>query len=52
MTIFQDPSDDTLIFDAVEIAFPVRPTNIVHPTVEHPIWITFDGEWIEDNGEW
>jgi len=52
MTIYQDPSDDTLVFDADEIPFPKRESHIVHATVKNPLWITFDGEWILDNGEW
>lgn len=52
MTIYQDPSDDTLIFEASEIAYPKPVDTYTHPTVAHPVWITFDGEWILDNGEW
>lgn len=50
--IYQDPSDETLIFDADEIAFPKKTKGIVHPTPQNPVWITFDGEWILDNGDW
>lgn len=52
MTIYQDPSDDTLIFEASEIAYPKPVDTYTYPTVAHPVWITFDGEWILDNGEW
>ncbi len=51
MTI-QDPQDDTLIFDADEIAFPKKASGIVRATPENPVWMTFDGEWILDNGDW
>jgi hypothetical protein len=52
MTIFQDPSDTTLIFGPSEVAYPA-PVQINPPaTVAHPVWMTFDGEWIQDNGEW
>lgn len=52
MTIFQDPSDDTLVFDASEIEFPANPIQPTHATPEHPVWMTFGGEWVLDNGEW
>lgn len=50
MIIYQDPQDDTLVFDPSEFHAPVVETS--HPSVAHPVWITFAGEWIEDNGEW
>lgn len=56
MKFYQDPSDDTLVFTAQEskeyhLAEPEKAT-LPHATVAHPVWMTFDGEWIQDNGEW
>lgn len=54
--IYQSPSDETLVFTADESKFyhlsePAKKV-LPHATPQSPVWITFDGEWILDNGDW
>jgi hypothetical protein len=45
----------TIVFtkeDMQDVAFPVHKSGPVVGTPDHPVWMTFDGEWIQDSGEW
>lgn len=45
----------TIVFtesEWAEVAYPAPITMKKIATIESPIWMTFDGEWILDNGEW